>query len=294
MGSFFSGKKTTTRPESVVSPDLVEPRSDFSNFVSQLIESLGQGGGLPRASTEVAPLDSRIQEMLTSLGGVQSQAGAPGAITSARSTLEDIIRTGLPTATAGFEDALFAKKQLLDRTRNADVTEQFGARGGRFGSPLAVGLARGQEASDIDYLNTIAGLRYGSGEAASKRRTEGTFGAPGFEQGNITRLLSALILGLNMAPFLQTQAQLPNQVRREEDIRAQENALRFILPFLVGFPPTGTPTTTQGASPFASILGPLLGIGASLIPGVGPFLGPAMGLIGGSLGGGTGGGDIGY
>ena len=280
----FGQKSTTQTPKSVIPGDLTGPRAQYGDFVQRLIASLSGGGGLPAAPTDVAPLDPRIAGLFANLQDVTGQAGAPGATAAARTTLDEIIRTGLPSTTAGTEEALGQRKALLDRERSANVTESFGARGGRFGSPLAVGLGRGQAQSDVEFLNTIAALRYGSSEAAASRRQTAATAAPGFEAAITARALAPIQTGFSMAPFLQGQAQLPFQLQREEAIRRQQEAIKAILPFLIGFPPVGTESKTTGGSGLASILGPLLGIGASFIPGVGPFVGPAIAAASGAGG----------
>ncbi len=253
-------------------PQFTPAQQFFPTLAGPVTTAIGDmfnkyGLNLPPASTGVAPegdLMSQISKML--FGDISGAPGSPGQV--GRSTLTEMAQTGDPTNTEAAIATREKRRQRAGVEGSAQVAEQFGSRGQRLGSGVALGTSDFLSRLDESFAQQEADIEVKSAEAAAGRKESAARAIPGFE----TTFSSA---AFPVASFEQALAQMPFDLDRQETIRRQGGLNYF--PNMANQTVGGQFSQQQfGGSPIPGILGGAgsLATGAANIM---PFIGGSGG-----------------
>lgn len=158
-----------------------------------LAGAVGSGLNQAAANKGVRPVNPGLYNTATS--GLSGVAG-PGF-----SQLLSLMKTGNPVDTQGMEQGLQATQAITQKQGVAAIRERFGASGGSFSSPAAIGEGNFLASSNADFLQTIANLRYQSATDATNRELQATeFGlsslfGPAFQMQGPKGSVAGAVLG---------------------------------------------------------------------------------------------------
>lgn len=124
------------------------------------------------------PINADLNSLYKSLVGGPSGLGATSA-----GTIQSMAATGMPTdVTANFSALVDANRRMRSESQ-ANITEQFGAKGLRFGSTLGTALTDFNTQSDKDLLATLSNYLFQTQENAANRQLQAaTIGFGDFSQ----------------------------------------------------------------------------------------------------------------
>lgn len=162
---------------------------DWSKLIPWIQMGLNTGGSMLQASAsnKVTSTPAKLPQAL--FPWLQSQyasmvGGPTGIGATAGGTLQEMMKTGMPTDVGPAWEALFGAKQRMTRQGRENIAEMFGASGQRFGTPLMNSLVDYESQVSADFMQILSEYTRQAQEAAKQRMLSSSqygfeaFGAP--------------------------------------------------------------------------------------------------------------------